>query len=136
MSKKNYYRKITALLPHIKKKIKKVEENFDKKRVKKNVFVFFLGFLILTSLFLAYYSFGIYQLYSRVDRDYKKGIINLSYWEGVVKKHPNYTDAYYKVALEAFKLKDFDKAAEYLDKALYYDPNFEEAKKLRELIGK
>ncbi|PIT89024.1 MAG: hypothetical protein COU27_02560 [Candidatus Levybacteria bacterium CG10_big_fil_rev_8_21_14_0_10_36_7] len=134
MNKENYYRKITALLPRVKKSIDKIKLGFNKKMVKKNLLIFFLFFLFLTSIFLAYCSFEIYQLYNRVDADYKKGINSLSYWEAVVEKHPNYTDAYYKLALEAFKIKKFDKAAEYLDKALFLDPNFEKAKDLKALI--
>ncbi len=58
------------------------------------------------------------------------------YWENVVAGHKNYRDAYFTLALLEYKLGNNVKARMYLDKTFYIDPNFEEGRKLEQLLNK
>ena len=59
----------------------------------------------------------------------------LIFWQKEVGKMPNYRDAYFKLALLNYQLKDFDKANEYLKKTLSLDPNFEKGRELEKLLS-
>lgn len=58
-----------------------------------------------------------------------------TYWEDVVKRHPGYRDAYFKLAILSFQLGEREKAKEYLQEVFLIDPNFEEGRKLAKELG-
>lgn len=60
----------------------------------------------------------------------------LSAWEKLITKYPNYAEAYYGAAIHAEAVGDLEKAGEYVNKSLQLNPNFEASKKLREQLGK
>ena len=64
----------------------------------------------------------------------QKTEIHKQYWEGVVRKYPDYRDAYYNVAVLSYKLKDIPQAQAYLTQVLVLDPNFTPAKTLQKRI--
>ena len=58
----------------------------------------------------------------------------VTFWDSVVQKYPNYRDAYFKLAVLNYQLKNFGKSREYLGKVLRIDPNFKEARKLEKIL--
>jgi len=58
----------------------------------------------------------------------------ISKWETVIAEKHNYRDAYFRLAVLNYQIFKNDKAGQYLDKAMALDPNFEEGKRLRELL--
>ncbi|HVZ66816.1 MAG TPA: tetratricopeptide repeat protein [Patescibacteria group bacterium] len=109
----NNYRKITEGLPQ------------GSDLVKFFVFVFACSAVVST----IYLGLSFFQYTSMLDSK-KRVQDSLSYWESVVKDHPNLTDGYYNAAVYAVELGDKNKAIGYLDKALELDPSFEKAKAL------
>ncbi|OGY25008.1 MAG: hypothetical protein A2Y57_02440 [Candidatus Woykebacteria bacterium RBG_13_40_7b] len=64
----------------------------------------------------------------------KKLYENIVYWEKEVLEKPDYRDAWIQLASNYYRIKDFGKAKEAINKALELDPNYEIAKKLKESI--
>lgn len=122
MPKKDDSRKFTAFLP-------KGLYAFGKSLSR-----FFLVYLIFIALFLLYLTFHLYALdiYQKTVREKEEK--KLVYWEEVVKNHPNYPDGYYQAALSAIRLKQWQKAKDFLKKALLLDPNFKEAQELSRFV--
>lgn len=58
----------------------------------------------------------------------------IKFWQSAVDRFPNYRDAYFKLALLNYQLKNFDKAKGYLNKTLKLDPNFKEGKEFEEKL--
>ena len=100
-------------------------------------FAFLVGFLfILASIFVV--SLDLYSNYTKnlmLNNEKIKVQNELIFWQKEVGKMPNYRDAYFKLALLNYQLKDFDKANEYLKKTLSLDPNFEKGKELEKLLS-
>lgn len=55
-------------------------------------------------------------------------------WERIISEKHNYRDAYFRLAVLNYQTFKNDKARQYLEKAMVLDPNFEEGKRLRELL--
>lgn len=100
-------------------------------------FTFLAGFLfVLASIFVV--SLDLYSNYTKnqaLNSEKDKVQNELVFWNGEVKKRPNYRDAYFKLALLNYQLKDFDKAKEYLKKTLSLDPNFEKGRELEVILN-
>lgn len=92
--------------------------------------VVFLGMVIYAAAQLSSSLQG-YKT-AKVERD--KIVYELSFWEQVVRSHPDYRDAYFKMALLRYQLGDKVSSKGYLQKAMEIDPNFEEGKKLKEVL--
>lgn len=58
----------------------------------------------------------------------------ISKWETVIAEKHNYRDAYFRLAVLNYQIYKNEAARQYLDKAMALDPNFEEGKRLRELL--
>lgn len=58
----------------------------------------------------------------------------ISKWERVSAEKTNYRDAFFRLAVLNYQIFKNEKAKEYLDRAMALDPNFEEGKRLRELL--
>ena len=54
----------------------------------------------------------------------------LIYWESVISQHPQFPVAYYEAAVYATRLSEHEKAKDFIEKALFIDPNFFEAEVL------
>lgn len=59
----------------------------------------------------------------------------INFWQSVIDKYDGYKDAYFQKALLEYQLKDFSEAKIDNQKALLLDPNFEDAKKLENVLG-
>lgn len=92
---------------------------------------FVLTLLIILSLALLWQlyvlSSGYYQ--AKVEREYATK--RLAYWNDVIENYSNFTDAYFQAAVYSYALGDNKKAREFLDRALYLDPEFKDAMELR-----
>lgn len=55
-------------------------------------------------------------------------------WEGIAEQYKGYKEAYFQLALLEYEIKDFPKAKDYVNKALYLDPNFEKARDLQNTL--
>lgn len=74
------------------------------------------------------------QAYRQAKGERDRVVYELSFWEQVLRIHPDYRDAYFKVALLRYQLGDPVSSKGYLQKAMEIDPNFEEGKKLKEML--
>lgn len=59
----------------------------------------------------------------------------IQFWQAVSDKFPGYRDAYFQIALLEYRLKDFNKSKDYLNKTLDLDPNFKEGRELEKLLN-
>ncbi len=137
---KDYYRKITVSLPQsFSKRFKKfnkiVDSALSRDNLRQHGFNFLLLFLVLLSIFSLISAILLYYSYGELRKNYREAVNNLDYWEKVVMDYPAFPDGYYNAAIFAGTLDQKQKALEYLDKALKLDPDFEDAKELRKLIG-
>lgn len=123
------YRTITARLPHaLKKKI--ITYNLEHG----------LGFFVV--IFMMSFTVTLGILLHTTYTDYRKEIAvqdeareRLQYWESVIAQRPQFPAAYYEAAIYAARLKDKEKAKEFIKIALLVDPNFFEATVLAKELG-
>lgn len=116
MGKRDYYRRITELLPR----------SFLKG--------YLLVFLLVTSAVLFLYLLASFSDYSNAHEEWLRTRDNSTYWQEVAIKQGNSPDAYYQAGLYAAELHDNQKAIGFLNRAIELDPGFEKAKKLREQL--
>lgn len=102
------------------------------KKFQTKLIQFAFVYLSIVILALSYITMNLFKTYQAAKSQREQEDKQLQYWEDVLRKQPNYPDAYYKAALNAARLGEANKAFEYVDKALFYDPNFKEAEKLKE----
>ena len=86
----------------------------------------FLSFRIFTNLNKA--------IQINIQREKIQGQIN--FWKSVSDKYPGYKDSYFRIAELEYTLGDFKKANEFNTKALFLDPNYNDAKKLELLLSR
>jgi len=55
-------------------------------------------------------------------------LAQMGYWEGVLKRHPGYRDAAFKLATLSYQLGLKDQAKNYIDLTLKIDPNFQQGR--------
>lgn len=87
--------------------------------------LFFL-FFILSSLL-----FYLASNYITLKKERERELASLASWENLMQKFPNYPEVYYQAGLHAGKLKENQKAEEYLQKAISLNPGM---KKVDDLI--
>lgn len=125
------------------KKQKKSPSNFRSIPEWKNVinwqtwrfWVNVLSFVLFIAIILA--GVNLYKLNQDLDKQNKERSSiqqQLTSWENIIARYPNYRDAYFKAALLEYRFKTDNKAKEYLQKALELDPSFEEGRKLEKLL--
>jgi len=76
------------------------------------------------------------QIKNNVEAERQKLVSDVQFWESIVKKYKGYRDAYFKLAVLEYQLKDFDKSEEHLSQVIKLDPNFKDANELRGLLRK
>lgn len=79
-----------------------------------------------------YKNFGEKQ---RVGEERQKLVSEILFWQGIIAKHKDYRDAYFKLASLEYQLKNFNQARKYLQKVLEIDPNFEVGRRLEKLLN-
>jgi tetratricopeptide (TPR) repeat protein len=60
----------------------------------------------------------------------------INFWQSIADKYEGYKDAYFQMAILDYQLGNWQKAKLENKKALSLDPNFEDAKKLEEILDK
>jgi tetratricopeptide (TPR) repeat protein len=128
---KEYSRIITDVFP-LEKSLALVKRGWKYlSSLTKHYVQFVLTLLILLSLALLWQlyvlSSGYYQ--AKVEREYATK--RLEYWINIIEDHPNFPDAHFQAAAYSYALGDNKKAREFLDRALYLDPEFKNAMELR-----
>lgn len=73
--------------------------------------------------------------FKKVQKERQQVALELKYWEDVAKKHQDYRDAYFNLALLEYKLGDRGKASFYLQKVFSLDPNFEAGRELEKILN-
>lgn len=151
MAKNSIYRSFTVLFPgaffsrfkKIKKSVKQASTTIQKlfvwpgvskKQLEGRLLGFFLIYFILFLVVLGAYLLELQTEYKRVVVERKKELANLAYWEEIVKKHPNFPDAYYNAAVHSARLNDRQQAYFYLEKALELDPTFQKAQEFKKKL--
>lgn len=130
MSKRDYSRIFTDLFPrHLNRAVKIVQKEViaSTKATKYHL----LLSMVLLNIILAVALFMTYDHVLQLEQQQEEVKLRLQYWEDVVGKHPNYPDAYYNAAVYSLRIEDRDRAAQYLEKALEYDPYFVKALELK-----
>jgi len=88
------------------------------------VLVLILSFDLLSSL----------QKQKEINFEKEKIRSEIKLWEDLSQKYPNYSEAYFQLAILNYKLGEFKSAKYYVDKALYLNPDFEKARNLKETL--
>lgn len=120
----NYYRRISALLPQ------KYKKHLNKSKVEQGAAVFITLFSISFTITLSILFFETYQVYTSNLKIQQESKQNLTYWESIIAKYPQFPAAYYEAAVYAAQLSQNEKARNFIQKALFIDPNFFEAEVL------
>ena len=94
-------------------------------------FVCSLGLLLAVS----FVDMVIFQESEQAKKVHLTAQRNLGYWEYIIRKYPNFPDAYYKAALYSIQMDKEKTANEYLDRAISLDPAFKEALELKKKIS-
>lgn len=121
MRKLNNYRTITARLPQT------VKRKMSRYNLEQGLGVFVTIFMVsftATLGWLLYTTYGDYREEMAMQQEVKEKLL---YWESVIAQRPNFPAAYYEAAVYAARLSDKEKAKEFIEKALFVDPNFFEA---------
>ncbi len=124
MPKRTYSRIFAAVLPQ------RIQTRFTRPQFMQSLGIFITVFMVsftATLGMLFYETFKDYRANMQVQQEYQE---SLSYWESVIAKYPQFPAAYYEAAVYAARLSENNKAREFIDKALFIDPNFFEAEVL------
>ena len=129
---KDYYRKITERFPQALKK--GVKKNLKAGAIVphlNNYLTAFFGLLSISLLLI----FGLYLLkYFEAQEARSRAADTLSYWEDVIRTHPNFPDGYYNAGYYSSIMGENQKAVDLLEKAIALDPSFDKAKSLEKAI--
>lgn len=131
----NIYRFITesALLKNLKKhKFRLLNQP------KINNFLVLLIVIVLT-FGVMLFSVKIYKsltYYRQISLERQNLQSQINFWKSIRQKYDGYADVYFRIAVLEYRLGNFNQAFEYNQKALFFDPNFKDAKKLELLLNK
>jgi hypothetical protein len=116
---------------------------FEQVLKSKPLFYFFSGFMVIVSimLVLTIVIFGVelnsnLKILIKVTNQREELKAKINFWQSITDKYEGYKDAYFQIAVSEYRLGDLRRAKQANIKALLLDPNFEDAKKLDNLIDK
>jgi len=116
-----------------------ITEHFVLKFIHKHRRSLLIGFTaILIILAISGVSIDLYRNYKvnqELMQERNKIEDQITFWQSVSGKYPNYRDGYFELALLNYRLKKLDKTQEYLNKALKVDPNFKEGRDLEQKLN-
>lgn len=87
-----------------------------------------------TVVFIVFITVDLYRNFSKNQQTQvqrQKLIHEINIWKSFSDKYKNYKEVYFQIAVREFELGNFESARLYLQKALFIDPNYEEALKLQ-----
>ena len=98
--------------------------------------IFFLGIviIIIAIIFLSFDFYNNFKKQEIIASQRSEVIKDLNFWNREVIEKPNYRDGYFSLSLIYYQLGDYKNSIDNLDKAMNIDPNFEEGKKLLEIL--
>lgn len=76
------------------------------------------------------------QKKQKIEAEREKLTTELKQWQGIAGKYKGYRDAYFKLAVLSFQLKDFDRSKFYLMQVFSLDPNFQAGRDLEKMLKK
>lgn len=88
---------------------------------------------------IAFFAVKIYTyagIYTKTNFQRQELRSQINFWKSIADKYEGYKDAYFRIALLEYKLRNFKTAKQYNQKALILDPNFDDAKKLEVILNK
>lgn len=91
------------------------------------ILIIFTSVLILLGVLVV--SIDSYRTYidnQKFEKQRNAITTEIKFWESTVGKYSNYRDAYFRLAVLNYELKDYGKSKEYLKKVFKIDPNFKE----------
>lgn len=97
---------------------------------------------LLTSLLMGgivYVSFDLYRNLKNKEmlEKEKETILNqIENWQKISKEYKGYRDAYFQLAVLEYRLNNFNKSKEYLEKTLFLDPNFKQGREFEAILNK
>ena len=101
-----------------------------------SVVLTFIVVILLLGL-MAYVSFEFGQnftKYQNLHTQRKDLESKINFWHSISEKYSGYPDAYLNLSNLYFQLNDFENARKYINKALFLNPDLNEAKILEEKI--
>ena len=102
---------------------------------KKGVGIVILFFLLFSAIIVSgVQAYNHFQQRQQVLGDRAELLSKVIYWETVVKTYKGYRDGYFQLAVLHYQLGNKGKANMYLQEALKLDPNFEEGRKLEQML--
>ena len=90
--------------------------------------------LIIATGFIGYQLYINFQEKQKLDEEREKISREIEYWQGIIGKYKNFRDAYFMLSVLEYRLKNAEKAKDYLQRVFELDPNFEEGRKLEKVI--
>ncbi|PJA00174.1 MAG: hypothetical protein COX78_00905, partial [Candidatus Levybacteria bacterium CG_4_10_14_0_2_um_filter_35_8] len=92
------------------------------------------------AVIIVYLSINLYRnfnTYQKSSLERVKIMNQLNSWQGIIKRFPDFKDAYLQIAVLEYRLGSYDIARLYCDKALLLDPEYSDAIELdKKLRGK
>lgn len=101
------------------------------------ILVFLIVIILVFGVML--FSLRIYKSvvnYRQISFERQNLQSQINFWKSINQKYDGYADAYFRIAVLEYRLGNFNQALEYNQKALFLNPNFEDAKKLEVLLNK
>ncbi|MBI1982220.1 MAG: hypothetical protein HYY87_02955 [Candidatus Levybacteria bacterium] len=74
------------------------------------------------------------QKKQNIEKERIKIAKEIEYWEKTIEKYKDFRDAYFQLAVLNYRLKNAEKAKDYLKRVFELDPNFEEGRKLEKFL--
>lgn len=90
--------------------------------------------LIIATGFIGYQLYINFQEKQKLDTERAKISQEIEYWQGIIGKYKNFRDAYFMLSVLEYRLKNTEKAKDYLQRVFELDPNFEEGRKLEKFL--
>jgi len=120
------------------KKIKKIisKSGLKREHLSKNLLILMSLFLLSTLIVMLFSIFVVQSVLTSSYLSIKERQDRYDHWMGQVEEYPNSPDVLYNAAVSAVEVKKNETALNLLNKALIYDPLFEEAKDLQQEIIK
>jgi hypothetical protein len=60
----------------------------------------------------------------------------INFWKSIADKYDGYKDAYFQIAVLEYSLGNFSLSKQFVNKAFLLDPDFDNAKRLQEVLDK
>lgn len=127
--KKKFYKKAKP------KKFPRNYRSFPEKIIKNHlIYLLSILFVLSTVLIISLDLHSNYLEQTRLTDKNIKILREVVFWQEQVKIHPDFRDAYFKLALLNYQLGNFKEANKDLEKTLILDPNFEKGRELQKQL--